>query len=142
MTGPTAAARETICTDHAELVDDIAASADALAATWTDPPTDRAAVVPPFEALLDQRGVLSALPAVLTDAVAAAGYELRATPVAGPPYVVVTSTGVVCRATVADGRLVVRFRCFAVDRDGDGPARYVRRDGGPAQLVDVSFRDA
>jgi len=43
--------------------------------------------------------------------------------------VVVTGEGVVLRANLGDGRLVVLLRTFEVDRDGDGDHRYRRIDG-------------
>lgn len=114
--------------------------ADAVVAAWDgDGTADREALVGPFERRLREAGVHSSLPAVLTDAVAAAGYDLAADPVAAPPYVVVTSTGPLLRATVADGRLVVAFRSFAVDSDGDG-VRYVRRDAAAEDVLEVSLR--
>jgi hypothetical protein len=56
---------------------------------------------------------------------------MPAPPVAAPPYVVVTSEGVVLRATIPDGRLVVTLRVFDVERGAE--TRYVRRS-----TVDVS----
>jgi len=65
------------------------------------------------------------------DAVEATGYDLRASPVAGPPYVVVTSCGPVLRATIDPGRLVIRFDAFEVvrDSDPDRSSAYRRLDG-------------
>jgi hypothetical protein len=149
QTGPAERARRRILDRHGAVVDRVDECAADVAATWEgDTVTDRSRVVDPFERRLRDAGVLSLLPAALADAVDAAGYDLAAEPVAAPPYVVVTSTGPVLRATVADGRLVVAFRPFEVvrDRDGDdgdesGGVRYARRDADPASAVEARFRD-
>ena len=84
--------------------------------------------------------VLAAFPAVLRECVAAAGGQLRAEPVAAPPYVVVTSVGPVLRATLDEGRLVVTLRVFAVERPDALGAWYVRRGQSAADVVDVAVR--
>ena len=103
--------------EEAALVDALSAAADA-AADASDPSAELAR-------LLDQTGVTGRLPRVLSDTVGAVGRRLRATPVAAPPYVVVTSRGPVLRATLSDGRLVVVLAVFDVSR---GPT-YERVDG-------------
>lgn len=125
--------------DHADLLATVEQCADAVAAGWDgETTTDRSAVVPPLEAALRRSGVFDRLPAVLVGAVSAVGDRLRAQPVAGPPYVVVTSVGPVLRATLADRRLVVTLGVFTVRRDGDGP-RYARRPKD-AEPVGAEFR--
>lgn len=156
-------------TEHASVLDAVGECADAVAATWpssstgndssgvaveetakrpegtgdpepTHGTTDRDRVVPPLRALLADRSLLDALPGVLAESVAAAGYDLPAVPVPAPPYVAVTSVGPVLRATLPPGRLVVTLRVFDVTRPPEGRPRYVRlRDGGPAML-DVTVR--
>ncbi|MFC4359066.1 hypothetical protein ACFO0N_14040 [Halobium salinum] len=141
--------------EHGALLNAVGDCADAVATTWPegessggaeddDEParatTDRDRVVPPFEALLAEHGLLDACTAVLVDAVAAAGEELSASPVAAPPYVVVTSVGPVLRATLPLGRLVLTLRVFDVVRDGSERPRYVRLDGGEPAALDVAVR--
>ncbi|WP_435347363.1 hypothetical protein [Haloarchaeobius sp. HRN-SO-5] len=141
---PALAARRYVLDEHGALVDGVAECADRVAAAWEGPPTERAGVVEPFSAVLADAGLLERLPDVLAGAVDAAGYDLRASPVAAPPYVTVTSTGPVCRATVADERLVLRFDHFRVERaatDGDRGTRYVRRDCDPTEAVSVALRE-
>jgi hypothetical protein len=140
-TKPETAVRRRIRADHADVVDRVAECSAAVAAAWDgDATADRAALVDPLERRLRETGVLADLPAVLIDAVDAAGGELAATPVAAPPYVVVTSTGPLLRATVDAGRLVVAFRTFAVERGGDGGGvRYVHRGVAPAETLAVSL---
>jgi hypothetical protein len=75
---------------------------------------------------------------VLAGAVSAVGEQLQARPVAGPPYVVVTSVGPVLRATLAERRMVVTLELFTVEHDGDDP-RYARRPTD-ADSVAVEFR--
>lgn len=125
---PVRAARACVASDHRDVIAAIDDCADATAATWPrDRVADRAAVVDPLRTELEAAGILERLPSVLSDAVAATGYELGATPVAGPPYVAVTSRGPILRATLDVGRLVIRFDAFAVERD-PGPS-YRRRSG-------------
>lgn len=136
---PEVAARTYVLDQHAPLVAGVAECADRVAAGRVDPPNERAAVVEPLSSLLSATGCLDRLPDCLAGAVEAAGYDLRAAPVAAPPYVAVTSVGPVCRATVADGRLVVSFELFAVGRTGDRRT-YRRRDCEPPDSVVVELR--
>ncbi|WP_254763841.1 hypothetical protein [Natrinema marinum] len=132
MSHPVRAARRRIQTEHASVVDGIDACANAIADPWdTARTTDSQAVAEGLQRTLEETGVLAALPGVLADAVDATGYDLRATPVPAPPYVVVTSRGPVLRATIDPGRLVIRFDAFEVvrDSDPDRPPAYRRRDG-------------
>lgn len=108
---------------------------DCAAAVET-PATGRRAVVGPFREALGRRDLLTTAPTVLAECVAAAGGDLQATPVADPPYVVVTSTGLALRATLDGGRLVVRVDPFAVERD---PVQYVRRGDAPEDAVSVAL---
>jgi hypothetical protein len=125
--------------DHADLLSTVEQCADAVAAEWDGgTTTDRSAVVPPLETALRRSGVYDSLPAVLAGVVSAVGGQLRTRPVAGPPYVVVTSVGPVLRATLADRRLVVTIGVFTVRRCGDSP-RYARRERN-AEPVGVEFR--
>ncbi|WP_267639634.1 hypothetical protein [Haloarchaeobius amylolyticus] len=140
------AVRESLLDTHGDLLAAVGDCADEVAAAWDGPATDRRQVVEPLTALLRQQGILERLPGVLASAVEAAGYDLRANPVPAPPYVVVTGTGPVLRATVADGRLVVRFECFELRReggDGETPAgrtRYVRREGAAGDCLSVELK--
>lgn len=128
MTAPVRAARRRIETEHTDVIASIDRCADAVEASWDDDRvSDREAVVEPFTTVLESTSVLRSLAEVLIDAVEATGYDLPAAPVAGPPYVVVTSRGPVLRATIDPGRLVVRFDAFAVDRGPD--VDYRRLDG-------------
>lgn len=104
------------------------AAVDAAAAA-VDAPDPRAELT----AALEDAGVTAHLPRVLADLVTVVGRDLSATPVAGPPYVVVSGRGPVVRATLSDGRLVVCLAVFAVER---GPT-YRRRDG---VVVDAALR--
>lgn len=70
----------------------------------------------PLRSALADAGVLDRCPAVLAALVDAAGFELPFEPAAAPPYVVVTSEGLLLRATVATGRLVVAVRAVEVRR--------------------------
>jgi hypothetical protein len=146
------AARARLLDEHRGFVERVLDCGRAVAAGWegsngdTDGETsgdavattpDRSRVVPPSRAALDRAGLLDRAPGILRSCVAAAGGDLQANPVAAPPYVVVTSTGLVLRATLPDGRLVVRIEPFAVDR---APTRYRLRAVEPAAAVSVERR--
>lgn len=121
---------------YAETIESIDACAHRVAGTWDGHVIfERSAVVEPFRSCLEDSGVLAELPAVLESLVDCLGAKLPATPVAGPPYVVVTSRGVILRATIEPGRLVVRIEPFTVT-DGPG-AGYRLRD---ERRVTVSIR--
>ncbi|WP_313695400.1 hypothetical protein [Halorarum halobium] len=147
MNEDAALVRERILAEHGDLLETVADRAEAVAAGWEeDGPTgtrgtaDRDAVVPPMRATLSRAGALGRLPALLDAAVAALETSLPAEPVAAPPYVVVTATGPIVRATVPGrGRLVIEIEAFAVERDGNEP-RYRRVRGDAADLLDVTFR--
>jgi len=118
--------RRRLHADHAETLDRVWRVADAVAAEWASPPTDRAAVVDPLERQLAD-DTLTDLLELLSTAVETLGESLPADPVPAPPYLAVTATGPVLRATLSERRLVVELRAFAVDRDGDR-ATYRRGD--------------
>lgn len=168
---PAAAARKHLLAAHAETLEAVLDAADAVAtgdpegtgqatgaatddagsgaAGWLRlddgrlATADRDALVPVFRAVLDDQGLIAKLPELLATAVDAAGYDLPATPVPAPPYVAITSTGPVLRATVAEGRLVVRIDCFEVVRGVDGTGEngvvYARTAREPAAALSVSF---
>ncbi|MDQ2049010.1 hypothetical protein RBH26_00780 [Natronolimnohabitans sp. A-GB9] len=137
MSYPVRDARRRIQDEHAAIVEGIDHCADRVADPWdTSRTTDSDAVAERLRSALETTGLLERLPLVLSDVVAATGYELPAQPVAAPPYVVVTSRGPILRATIEPGRLVVRFDAFEVVRDDDpdrSPA-YRRRSGVDVEL--------
>jgi hypothetical protein len=144
-----AAARERLLGAGGETVAGVLDAADAVADDWAEQAggrpatTDREAVVQGLQAALDQRGLLHELATLLATAVEATEYDLPARPVAAPPYVAITSTGPVLRATLPDGRLVASIDCFEVvrgveDAGGSGIV-YARTDTGPAAALSVSF---
>lgn len=135
---PEAVVRERLRAEHRPFLDAVATAASRTAERWDGESTgDRTAVVEPFERVLRQTGTLDVAPVALATAVGAAGGQLQADPVPAPPYVAVTSRGVVLRATTDVGRVVVTVATFAVARD---PARYVHRDrdGDDPGLLDVA----
>lgn len=146
---PAVAAHERLLAGETDTIDDVLAAADAVAAGWQrldddrHATSDREAVVPELRAELAERGLLGELTRVLATAVDGAGYDLAADPVPAPPYVAVTSTGPVLRATVADGRLVVNIDCFEVVRgvegSGENGVAYARTATEPAAALAVSF---
>lgn len=121
-----------------ESIRDCAATA-AREGTDSNGRSDTSRVRHGIERHLRAAGVWASLPSMLADCVEAIGGSLRATPVAAPPYVAPTATGVVLRATLADGRLVVAVDALSVDRDGDG-VRLTPRDAPLADLLRVEWR--
>lgn len=134
-----AAARDRLLAEHAELLATVLDCADAVAADFEatvdgSPATrDSRSIRNPMQATLERAGVLEQLPAVLSDAVDAAGASMPAKPVAAPPYVVVTSTGPTLRATLDGQRLILRLEAFAVK-----DSAFVRRNASPADALSVS----
>ena len=124
---PAARVRRRLRERHAETLARVGRVADAVAAEWATPPTERTAVTDPFERRLtgeDRAGLLG----MLETGVDALGESLSADPVPAPPYLVVAAIGPVLRATLPDCRLVVELRAFTVSRTSDGPATYRRGD--------------
>lgn len=120
--------RRYVRSEHGAVLRAIRDAADGIAPERGAPiGSDREAVVEPFRAALEESGVLSTLPGVLSDVVDETSHELPASPAPAPPYVVVASTGVVLRVTLPPGRLVVAIEPFAVS--GGSPRTYYRRDG-------------
>nr|WP_218644728.1 hypothetical protein [Natronomonas gomsonensis] len=101
---------------HRPTLETVFDCADAVAASFDGgATTDRQRVVPPFRTVLREADALEALVGAWAESLSHAGYDLPARPVAEPPYVVVTSVGVVLRATISEGRLVATLRTFDVD---------------------------
>lgn len=139
MTDPAASAREFVLDAHADTVEAVLRHGSAVLRKRDDSPaTDGTALAGALRIRLEAAGVWARLPDILVGAVDAAGYSLSARPVADPPYVVATSRGPMLRATLSDGRLVVLFGTFAVER-GD-PNRYVRGPRSPGDAVRTTWR--
>lgn len=137
---PAARARRYLLAEHRPLVATTLDCADAVAADWErSRVSDGDRIAGPLRAALDRAGVLAACPGALRGAIEAAGYEPTAEPVAAPPYVVVTSIGLLLRATVGDGRLVATVAAFRVERSADGP-RYRRGAETPETALSVALR--
>lgn len=119
-----AAVRARLLAAHRPALQRALSCADAVAAGWDgETTTDRAAVVEPYRAALEEAEALDPLVAALVDAVDHAGDAVAATPVPDVPYLAVTGRGVVLRAPLAGGgRIVATLRAFAVDPYRRGPA--------------------
>lgn len=119
----TDAVRERLLDAHRPTLERALSCADAVAAGWDgETTTDRSAVVGRYETVLRRAGALEPLVAALADALEYAGYELQGTPLAKPPYLAVTSQGVVLRGSLSSGRIVVTLRAFEIDPYRRGPA--------------------
>jgi hypothetical protein len=119
--------RERVLAEHRDTVTGVVGAGTSVAATVeTWPVTDPDRLRDPLEQELEDRDLLDPLLGVLDTAVGTLDTRLRGDPVAAPPYLVVTSRGPLCRATLADSsRLVVELSLFAVERR---PRRYRFRD--------------
>lgn len=102
------------------------AGADATAASRPGVPPRGRTVRQSFRTALRDAGALERLPTVLASTVDHLGDALAATPVAAPPYVVVTSRGVLLRATLDRGRLVVEIQTFEPAGNGYRPLGEAR----------------
>lgn len=139
--------RTYVLSTHRETVAAVQECADAVSAHWegrdatgVEEPgaTDGRAVAAALERELRRAGVLGTFPDLLAGAVAAAGYDLPATPVPAPPYVTVASVGPILRATISGGRLVIAVEVFAIERGEE--VRYVRRPRPPGDALVVEWR--
>ena len=95
-------------------------------------------MVDALERELTARNVLAQVPAVLQDLGAASGLSLAAAPVAAPPYLAVTGSGLVIRLLTAAQRVVITVRTFRVDRN---PPRYRRFEGELEDRLRVEVRE-
>lgn len=93
--------------------DVLAALEDAVASATADWPAagvhDGGRVRTAIRTALQRSGVGERLPQILESSITELDASLPAAPVAAPPYVVVTSEGVLLRATLADARLVIHL---------------------------------
>jgi hypothetical protein len=130
---------EQVLDEHRETVAAVVDAGAAVASTVERRPvTDGDRLRRPFEALLRERGLAAQLLGVLTTGAEALNTGIEAEPVPGPPYLVVTSRGPLCRGTLTDGRrLVVELPVFAVERQ---PPRYRFRDPAAEECLQVSLR--
>jgi len=120
-------------TEHAETIERIGHCADATASMWPESvdgdryTTDRNSVSSQLTTVFDRAGVRTALVSVLTDLCTHIGEPLPAQPVSAPPYVVISTTGPMVRATLPSGRLVVQFMIFEIDRSTADQVRILRK---------------
>lgn len=128
MSSLTEAVERRFETEHATVLESIDRCAGAVTSEWDgDTVSDSQQVVDPLRDALRDSGVHRRLPTVLEDLVTAAGYSLPASPVAAPPYVVISSRGPMLRGTIEPGRLVVEVRAFTLSRDEPSGERGYRR---------------
>lgn len=137
---------EYLVAEHAEVIEAVRECAVAAATAGVDDAgrSDTNAVRRGTEVCLREAGVWEGLPSVLVGCVELTGERLGATPVPAPPYVAATATGVVLRATLGAGRLVVAVDALAVDREREGGTSGVRLRPRPddvptTDLVRVSW---
>lgn len=119
--------RRRILNEHRDTVAAVVEAGTAVVSAIDDRPvTDGDRIRQPLDATLEDRGLRAPLLDLLVTGANALDAEIRGTPVAAPPYLVVTSRGPLCRGTLADGeRLVVELSLFAVE---SRPRRYRFRD--------------
>ena len=120
MTDPDAVRRQLLAA-HRPALERALACADAVAAGW-DGDATADPVAADYRAALEAADALEPLVAALADAVAYAGGDLPAAPVADVPYLAVAGRGVVLRGPLAGGgRVVATLAAFEVDPYRRGP---------------------
>lgn len=129
--------RRRLLAAHAETISDVVDTGAAVATAIEEwPVTDGDTIRVPLDRLLRDRGLQTPLLATLDTGADAVGEAIRGAPVTAPPYLVVTSRGPLCRATLADGRrLVIEFELFEVDTQ---PRRYRFREPGHEECLQVT----
>ena len=129
--------RSRILETHQTTIEEVVNAGQTVADSWPDSTiTDATVIKMPLEHVLRRAGLTDQLIALLGDAIRSTGKATSAHPVPAPPYLVVTSTGPICRATLsADKRLVIELVLFAVDRN---PTRYRFLDPDPATSLEVT----
>jgi hypothetical protein len=129
--------RDRILADHAMALAATVEAAEVVANSRNGPAIHREEVVEPLTAVLERVGVIEQYPEIITTAVDTLGESLPASLVVGPPYVTITATGPVLRASLPSGRLVIRLAVFTVERN---PKRYVRRGETPEEILEIERR--
>jgi len=137
--GPEPAVRSRLLSAHGETLRGVIAAGRSVAAPWeAEAVSEAETVTRPLSDAIAAAGLSPDLLAALGDGASALGAGIAGEPVPAPPYLVVTSRGPVCRATLDDGRrLVVTFVLFGVDRR---PPCYRFLDPTPSELLDVRLR--
>lgn len=132
-------ARRAVLSNHRNTIEACIETGRQVAAAWPDDTVSSSEqIVDPLGNYLDAASLSESLLAALRTAVDSLGGQLRGNPVPAPPYLVVTSTGPICRGTLADGRrVVVRLELFAVTRR---PREYTFRDPTPEDCLSIEVQ--
>ena len=130
--------RRRLLAAHADTARDVVDAGTAVTTAIEEwPVTDGTAIRVPLDRLLQERGLPTSLLATLETTAATLGEEIRGTPVAAPPYYVVTSCGPLCRGTLTDGRrLVIAFELFEVETR---PRRYRFCEPSPKECLQITL---
>jgi len=95
-------------------------------------------VTGPLGQFLTARDLKTQLVTILEDGARLLDDPIQGMPVPAPPYLVVTSRGPICRASLASGdRLVITVSLFAVDTS---PRAYRFLDPTPEESLTVRLR--
>jgi len=115
--------RKQILDDHSQTIAAVIDTATAVATAIEEwPVSNPNRIRLPLERLLGDRELLEPLLGLLDTAADTLETAIQGQPVASPPYLAVTSRGVVCRGTLSDGRrLVIELILFEVETR---PRRY------------------
>lgn len=130
-------ARDRILADHAMALAATVEAAEVVVDSRNGAAIRREDVAEPLKAVLKQMGIVEQYPAMLASAAETLDESLPAPPVAAPPYVTITGTGPVLRASLSSGRLVIRLAVFTVERN---PKRYVRIGNTPEEILEIERR--
>lgn len=131
--------RQRLLSEHADTVTAVIETGRELSAAIEEwPVLDPDQIRLPLERAVQDSGLSAPLLGMLPTGAAALGGELQGTPVPAPPYLVVTSRGVMCRGTLDDGRrLVVELSIFSVETR---PRRYQFCDPTASECLELSIR--
>lgn len=132
--------RERVLQRHAATISCAIEAANAVADKWpTDTSPPEATVRAELREELARRNAFGSFVDVLSTAVDASELEDVPALVPAPPYVTVTSLGPVLRATGTNGRLVLTFEVFIIDRGP--PIRYRRTGDHATEVLTIEYVD-
>jgi len=139
MTNVESDIRSSLLAEHWTTIADVIDAGERVANAWPDSSmSDPETVTTPLEHLLRSSGLTEDLLELVGDGMRSVGESPDEKMVPAPPYLTITSSGPICRATIPErGRLVIELELFTVDRN---PTRYRFLHPDPETCLKVSVR--